>query len=82
MESPEPREVRVRLIPAVGFRLEFPGALHHPFVTEDDLSEHYEQVLADAARLELFIPDCAPLVIIATEPDEATRRIEVPPAPT
>lgn len=77
----EPREVHVRMVPAIGCTVEIRGALHNPFVTEEDLDAHFERVVEDAVRLELFIPDDVPLVILVTEPGGTAHRIECPPMP-
>ncbi|MER7848464.1 hypothetical protein ABTZ03_31520 [Kitasatospora sp. NPDC096077] len=80
MESWEPREVHVRVVPTAGYRLEIQRALHSPFVTQDDMDDHGDRVIEDLARVELYIPDDVPVVLMVTESDGTARRIECPPS--
>ncbi|MFJ9771832.1 hypothetical protein ACIRVF_11360 [Kitasatospora sp. NPDC101157] len=80
-DVPVPREVRVEVVRAEGYELEIEGALSFPFVTEEDMSRHPEEVIAEEVRRELFIPDYVPLVVLVTEDDGELRRIEFPATP-
>ncbi|MFJ8476006.1 hypothetical protein [Kitasatospora sp. NPDC094011] len=80
-EPPGPREVRVRIVPADGYELEIEDALSHPYVPAADIDTHFDRVIADEVRRELFIPDDTPLVLIITDADGRTTRAEHPPNP-
>ncbi|MFJ7275284.1 hypothetical protein [Kitasatospora sp. NPDC098663] len=80
-DPPVPREVNVNVVPAEGYQLEIAGALSDPHVAADDIDRHFEQVIADAVRRELFIPDDVPLVLIITDSDGDITRAEQPSNP-
>ncbi|MFJ8437280.1 hypothetical protein ACIQ9P_38915 [Kitasatospora sp. NPDC094019] len=79
--KPRAREVRVEVVPAVGYELEIEGALHTPFVSAVDVEKHFETAVADAVRRNLFIADDVPLVLLVTDESEELRRIEQAAAP-
>ncbi|MFC5668254.1 hypothetical protein ACFP3U_35485 [Kitasatospora misakiensis] len=76
-----PREIRVEVVPAVGYELEIEGALHIPFVSAADVEEHFEDVIAEAVRRNVFIADDVPLVLLVTDEHQELRRIEQPVRP-
>ncbi|WP_406113264.1 hypothetical protein [Kitasatospora purpeofusca] len=79
--KPRAREVRVEVVPAVGYELEIEGALTVPFVSAADVEEHFDDVIADVVRRNLFLADDAPLVLLVTDEHEELRRIEQAAAP-
>ncbi|MFJ4791922.1 hypothetical protein [Kitasatospora purpeofusca] len=78
---PRVREIRVEVVPAVGYELEIQGALHIPFVSAADIEEHFEDVIAQAVRRNLFLADDEPLVLLVTDEHQELQRIEQAAAP-
>ncbi|WP_043472013.1 hypothetical protein [Kitasatospora sp. MBT66] len=78
---PGPREIRVEVVPAVGYELEIEGAESVPFVGAVDVEGRLEKVVADCVRRELSLSDDTPLVLLVTDEFEVLQRIEQAAAP-
>ncbi|MGV9271441.1 hypothetical protein ACWDRR_43145 [Kitasatospora sp. NPDC003701] len=78
---PGPREVRVEVVPAVGYELEIEGAKSVPFVGAVDVDEQLAKVVSNCVRRELSLSDDTPLVLFVTDEFEEVRRIEQAAAP-
>ncbi|MGV9271513.1 hypothetical protein ACWDRR_43505 [Kitasatospora sp. NPDC003701] len=78
---PGPREVRVEVVPAVGYELEIEGARNVPFVAAVDVDEQLAKVVSNCVRRELSLSDDTPLVLLVTDEFEVLQRIEQVAAP-